>query len=388
MVWIFLSPDFPPNYHLFPWHFRQGGGVSAGISAVPASSLPPHVSQALSWYESVGDLHDTEAVIVAARRIAERFGTPHGVDSFNEYWLPLEAAVRETLQIPGPKPADLPAFQQKSLMKAFFQKAGIDPIPGQVAQDLLDVERFVATHKLPIIAKPDKGVGASATFKIASPQDLSHFQKAFRSGYLLEKYITGTIQTYDGLVDRSGRIVFAGSLEYSRGVAEVVSEDTDIFYWVQREIPPDLAKIGPRIVEAYNLRAQFFHFEFIRSSEDGRLYPLEVNMRPPGYPTLDLFNFAYDIDLYRLWAEVIWSYPVEAPTQASYYACYIARKQQIGYLHTHEEVLRRLDSRLIYHAPTNPLFRAAMGDYHYVIRTPDREEMLELAYFAQKRLTL
>lgn len=388
MVWIFLSPDFPPNYHLFAWHFRQLGGTAAGISALPAHLLPPQVAQSLSWYESVPDLHDTEAVIAAAQRIAERFGGVQGVDSFNEYWLPLEAVLRDALNIPGPKPADLPAFQQKSQMKAYFRKAGIEPIPGQVVRDFADVEAFVEQYRLPVIAKPDKGVGASATFKLTTVEDLRHFQKGFRPGYLLEKFITGTIQTYDGLVDAAGRILFAASLEYSRGVAEVVSEDTDIFYWVQREMPSDLAEIGPRIVQAYELRARFFHFEFIRSSDDGRLYPLEVNMRPPGYPTLDLFNFAHDCDLYRLWAEMIHGHGSFISSPASYYACYISRKDTIGYLHTHEEVIRRLQPCLLYHAPTNPLFRAAMGDQHYIIRTPDKEEMLELAYFAQKRLTL
>ncbi|MCS6894924.1 MAG: carboxylate--amine ligase [Bacteroidia bacterium] len=388
MVWLFLSPEFPPNYHLFPWHFRNMGGISVGIGSTLHSHLPPHVLQSLHWYEHVPDLHDADAVIAAARRISGHFGQISGVDSFNEYWLPLEAIVREALQIPGHLPAHLPDFQQKSRMKEYFRRAGINPIPGQVVHSFADVQAFVKEHGLPIIAKPDKGVGANATFKIATPEALKHFQTSFRSGYLLEKFITGAIQTYDGLVDRSGRIVFAASMEYSRGVAEVVSEDTDIFYWVQREIPSDLAEIGPRIVQAYNLRAQFFHFEFIRSSENGRLYPLEVNMRPPGYPTIDLFNFAHDADLYRLWAEVIHDRPISPLPPAKYYVCYISRKNHIGYMYSHEEVLRRLEPVLIYHAETNPLFRAAMGHHHYIIRTSEREEMLEFAHIVQKRLTL
>lgn len=387
MVWLFLSPDFPPNYHLFAWHFRELGGTSVGIGGPNFQDLPLHVVQALHRYVGVGDLHATDAVIAAARTLAHEVGPIAGVDSFNEYWLPLEAAIREALDIPGPRPADLPAFQQKSHMKAYFQKAGIDPIPGRVAESFADVEAFVQTYGFPVIAKPDKGVGAASTQKISTEEELRRFQTTFRPGYLLEKFITGTIQTYDGLVDREGRIVFAASLEYSRGVAEVVSQETDIFYFVQREIPADLAEIGPRIVQAYGLTTRFFHFEFIRSSE-GRLYPLEVNMRPPGYPTLDLFNFAHDIDLYRIWAQAVHGQSVGPLPKAAYYACYIARKNTIGYEHTHEMVLRRLGDRLLYHGPTNPLFRAAMGDYHYVIRTPDFTEMVELATYVQKRLTL
>lgn len=387
MNWLFLSPEFPPNYHLFAWHLRQRGGLPVGIGSPPFTELPPYVAQSLVRYAGVGDLHQTEAVVAAARTLAHEVGPFAGVDSFNEYWLPLEAILREALDIPGPRPKDLPAFQQKSEMKTYFAKAGLTPIPGRVAQDFADITTFVEEHGFPIIAKPDKGVGASSTLRIASEEELQQFQTTFRPGYLLEKFITGTIQTYDGLVDGEGRIVFAACLEYSRGVAEVVSQDTDIFYFVQREIPADLCEVGPRIVQAYDLRTRFFHFEFIRSLT-GQLYPLEVNMRPPGYPTLDLFNFAHDVDLYEVWAAMVLGQPVQALPSPAYYACYIARKNSIGYEHDHEAVLRRLGDRLLYHGPTNPLFRAAMGDYHYVIRTPDLAEMVELATYTQKRLTL
>ncbi|MCS7189560.1 MAG: carboxylate--amine ligase [Bacteroidia bacterium] len=387
MVWLFISPEFPPNYHLFAWHFQKLGGTAIGIGGVPFHELPPQVAQSLNFYVGLEDLHDTEKVIRTAYELQNQVGKIEGVDSFNEYWLPLEATIREALNIPGPRPSDLPTFQQKSQMKLYFQKAGIEPIPGKVAQDLKDVGEFIAEHGLPIIAKPDKGVGASSTVRIGTIEELRRFQTTFRPGYLLEKFITGTIQTYDGLVDREGRIVFSASLEYSRGIAEVVNQDTDLFYFVQRDIPDDLAQIGPRIVEAYGLKMRFFHFEFIRSSE-GRIYPLEVNMRPPGYPTLDLFDFAHDIDLYYIWAACVLEKPINSLPPAHYYTCYIARKNNIGYEHSHEAILRKIGSRLLYHAPTNPLFRAAMGDYHYVIRTPDFREMIEIADYIHKRLTL
>jgi hypothetical protein len=385
--WLFLSPEFPPNYHLFAWHLKEMGGVSVGIGATPFHLLPPAVQQSLTLYRAVEDLHDTEAVLVAARELSHAVGGLDGVDSFNEYWLPLETEVRQALDIPGPRPQDLPAFQQKSLMKAYFQKAGLQPIPGQVSHSFADVEAFVERYGYPIIAKPDKGVGAGGAIRIGDPTELKRFQQTFRPGYLLEKFITGTIQTFDGLVDWEGRIVFCASLEYSRGVAEVVTKDEDIFYFVHREIPPDLSTAGQAIVAAYALRAQFFHFEFIREA-GGQLYPLEVNMRPPGFPTLDLFNFAHDSDLYRGWAQLIQTGAAPPFPPAKYYTCYISRKRHIGYAHTREEVLRRLGHALLYHAETIPLFRAAMGDEHYIIRTPSYEEMLELALFTQKRLLL
>ncbi|MCS7298168.1 MAG: ATP-grasp domain-containing protein [Bacteroidia bacterium] len=387
MTWLFLSPEFPPNYHLFAWNLKLLGGVATGIGGPPLHHLPPHVAQSLHHYESVGDLHHTDVVMKAVHALVHAVGPLQGVDSFNEYWLALEARIRDELNLPGPRSADLPAFQQKSMMKTYFQRAGIEPIPGTLAKDFHEIEAFVEKHGFPIIAKPDKGVGSASTYRLSNQDQLQQFRLVFRPGYLIEKFITGTIQTYDGLVDREGKIIFAASMEYSKGVAEVVNEDSDIFYYVQREIPSDLSEIGPKIVQEYGIRARFFHFEFIRSSE-GRLYPLEVNMRPPGYPSIDLFNFAHDIDLYKLWAAVILGQPIDPLPPPKYYACYISRKHSIGYSHTHEEVIRRLQPKLLYEAPTNPLFRAAMGDHHYVIRTTDKDEMLELASFAQKRLTL
>jgi hypothetical protein len=85
---------------------------------------------------------------------------------------------------------------------------------------------------------------------------------------------------------------------------------------------------------------------------------------------------------------MILGHPIPPLPSAAFYACYISRKSTIGYEHSHESVLRRLGDQLLYHSPTNPLFRAAMGDYHYVIRTPDFTEMVELATYVQKRLTL
>ena len=82
-------------------------------------------------------------------------------------------------------------------MKAYFQKAGLQPIPGQVSHSFADVEAFVERYGYPIIAKPDKGVGAGGAIRIGDPTELRRFQQTFRPGYLLEKFITGTIQTFE-----------------------------------------------------------------------------------------------------------------------------------------------------------------------------------------------
>ncbi|MGQ9864421.1 MAG: ATP-grasp domain-containing protein [Bacteroidia bacterium] len=386
MRYVFLSPDFPPNLHLFAWHLRNYGGEAIGISHVPYESLPPQVQQSLNSYYYVSDLHNTQEVQDIVAHIASAHGLIDGIESFNEHWLELEAVLRDQVGCPGFRPEDMPAVKQKLRMKDFFTQAGALAIPGIQAHRPQEVEDFIAEHGLPIIAKPNVGVGASRTYKLTTPGEVERFLQNFTSGYLIEKFIAGTIQTYDGLVDREGNIVFAASMEYSRGVAEVITGDGDIFFYVQREIPPDLALIGPQIVKAYQLRGRFFHFEFIRSYE-GPVYAMEVNMRPPGYPCLDMFNFAHDMDIYQSWARMVYGYEVYAP-KPPYYCFYVSRKNTIGYAFTHADVVEKVKPWLILHDQVNPLFRNVMGDEMYILRGPDKEVLLEKVLYIQRRLLL
>ena len=78
----------------------------------------------------------------------------------------------------------------------------------------------------------------------------------------------------------------------------------DMYYWIDREIAPDLDALGRHIVRAFGVRERPFHFEFFRLP-DGELAALEVNMRQPGGLTVDMWNWTSDIDFYRAWAEVI-----------------------------------------------------------------------------------
>ena len=51
-------------------------------------------------------------------------------------------------------------------MKKLFQKAGVPVVPGAVIKTDEDVDKAVKEIGLPMIAKPDNGVGAAATFKL------------------------------------------------------------------------------------------------------------------------------------------------------------------------------------------------------------------------------
>ena len=85
---------------------------------------------------------------------------------------------------------------------------------------------------------------------------------------------------------------------------ETIRDELDNIYHNQVEIPDDLMEVGLRAVRAFDIRNRFFHLEFFRM-EDNRLVALEVNMRPPGGWSLDMFNYASDISVFDLYSKMI-----------------------------------------------------------------------------------
>jgi hypothetical protein len=167
---------------------------------------------------------------------------------------------------------------------------------------------------------------------------------------------------------------------------ETVNEDTDLYYFTLRKIPPDLEQAGRRVVRAYNIRSRFFHFEFFRT-EDDKLYGLEVNMRPPGGLTTDMFNYANDIDIYYEWANIIVHNRFSARYTRPYYCGYIGRKWNLNYVHSHEEIMERFGKQIVHFEELSGIFSKALCNFGYVVRTPNKDEILSMVNFIQKKVT-
>jgi hypothetical protein len=201
---------------------------------------------------------------------------------------------------------------------------------------------------------------------------------------VVEEFVPGRLFSFDGLTDAEGRIVFHTAHAFSRGIMETVSGDEDLAYHSLREVPADLEEAGRRAVGAFPLRERFFHFEVFRTLRDGRLVALELNARPPGGLTTDMFNWASDVDVYRAWASVIVRGGAAVAASRPYHCGYAGRKRGKRYAHRHEEILATFGRVLVHHEPIDSAFRAAIGDYGYVARSPDLEEVLAVARYVQE----
>lgn len=384
MNFVYLSPHFPPNYSLFCERLRELGVNVLGLADEPYELLSVQLRSALTEYYRVGDMHNYDELLRALGYFTHRHGKIDRLDSHNEYWLESEAALRTDFNIFGLHRQDMPRIKRKSLMKQTFLKAGVPVARGRVVRTLREAQKLAKETGFPLVAKPDVGVGAAKTYKIHSQVELENFfSEKPVVDYIMEEYIQGEIITFDGLTDRDGNLVFSSSMKYSQGIMETVNDDTHVYYYTLREIPQDLEDMGRRVLKAFDVRERFFHFEFFRDPQ-GKIIALEVNMRPPGGMTTDMFNFSNDIDIYREWANVIVHNHFAAQPSRAYHCAYIGRKFNQVYARSHEQILAEFADRIVHHENISGVFSAALGDYGYLVRSPDLSEIHIMADYVHK----
>jgi hypothetical protein len=385
MNFVYLSPHFPPNYYLFCVDLQQLGVTVLGLADEPYDLLRPELKAALREYYRVNDMHNYDELLRALGYFTHRYGKIDRIDSLNEYWLESEARLRTDFNIPGLQVADMQRIKRKSVMKQVFAKAGIPAAHGRVVKNFADARRLIQETGYPVVAKPDIGVGAAKTYKIYNETELEQFfaQKPVVD-YIIEEFIDGIICTFDGLTDRSGNPVFYTSHQYSQGIMETVNSDDNIYYYSLREIPPDLEEAGRRVLKAFDVRERFFHFEFFRNPQN-QIVALEVNMRPPGGMTTDMFNYACDVDVYKEWANIIVHDKFTSDYTRKYHCSYIGRKFNRSYAHTNEEITAAFGDKIVHQEAISGIFSAALGDYGYLVRSPDLAEIHEIAQYIHQQ---
>jgi hypothetical protein len=386
MNFVFLSPHFPPNFRNFCIQLRQAGANVFGVADEPFEGLPYELREHLTYYYRVSDMHNWDELCAAMHFFQNGWGKIDRLDSMNEYWLGHEAGLRSDFDIPGIKRDTIDRMKRKSLMKQAFIDAGLNPARGRVCRTGDEVRAFIREVGFPVVAKPDMGVGAAATYKLENEGDIERYlrEKPDWVEYILEEYLTGQVVTFDGLVDANGEPIFLSSLRYSRGVMEVVNEDSDIYYYTVREIEPELRKAGLATLKAFDVRERFFHFEFFMY-DDGSVRPMEVNMRPPGGFTVDMWNYANDFDAYRVWAEMIVHGSKPRINDWKYFVNYVGRKDHIGYRMNYDEVRHTFRDMLVMEARMPDAFSRALGNHFFLVRHTDFQPIISAAEAIEAR---
>ena len=383
MNFLYFSPNFPTYGWKFCRYLKENGVNVLGIGDSDYDSLQPELKDALTEYYRVDDLQDYDQVYRATACLIHHHGKIDKIRSNNEFWLITEARLRVDFNIDGIRYPEIMDHKQKSRMKAFFKKAGVDCAEYCLPETFADGKAFTDKHGFPVVVKPDDGVGACDTYTLRNESEMADFfaQKP-NVQYIMETFIDGHVETFDGITDRNGDIVFCASQIYHQSLMDTVVNDDCIMYHTEPEMAADIRKAGTAIVKAYGIKDTFFHFEFFRTTDKKtgktKVMALEVNMRPPGGMITELYEASHDVNIYKVWADTLVKGKPEGDMSQKRFAAYASRKFRFNYLYTHEAILAKYGDHIMEHMPIEGITARAMGDYVYLLYADTPEEINEI----------
>lgn len=380
MNFIVISPNYPQNFQEFTVSLVKKGFNVLGIGNESYDELSDKIKNSLKEYYKVSDLHNLDEVKRGVAFFFHKYGVIDRIESQNEYWMELDSQLRTQFNVPGLKIDDLSKTRKKSEMKKLFEKANVPIVPGFLVKEKSDIKKGVKELKLPLIAKPDTGVGASATYKLENEKDVLEFESKFnpKIHYFLEPFITGDIITYDGLLDQKGDIVFESGMVYSATPLQLLTKEKDIAYFVTKDIDPKLRDLGRTIINQFEMKERFFHLEFFRL-EDGSYITIEYNNRPPGTYLVDMYNYAYSRSLFDDYADIVNGDNFIQKEDNGKECLAITRRFEIDYVVSEQELYERYNSNIVTRLENPLVFRDLQGDVTYVILADSKEQRSEIA---------
>ncbi len=154
---VFISPHFPPQYHRFCQQLKQAGANALGIGDAPYDALPVEVRNSLTEYYRVERMDDYGELVRACGYFTHRYGKIDRIDSLNEYWLGIEASLRDDFNVFGVRSCDIGMIRRKSEMKEKFREARVPVAAGRVVRSLDEARLLILETGYPVVAKPDAG---------------------------------------------------------------------------------------------------------------------------------------------------------------------------------------------------------------------------------------
>ena len=382
---IFISPGFPRNYEYFCAALAENGATVLGIGDEPYDELSGSLKASLTEYYKVGSMENYDEMVRAVGFFTFKYGKIDWLESNNEYWLETDAALRTDFNIvTGQKTPDMEKIKHKSAMKAFYKAAGIPVARYHLVDTLENGLKFVEKVGYPVVVKPDNGVGAEATYKLENEEQLRAFYAGgWATQYIMEEFIEGEICSYDSIINSDGVPLLETGNITPVSIMDLVNEKGDTFFYIVKELAPDVRAAGRACVSAFGVRSRCTHLEFFRLTKDhpalgkkGTIVGLEVNMRPSGGFTPEMINYACSTDFYRDWADMVCFDRLTLPDYPKkYFAAHYGRRKEHSYRYSHEEIMSRWGENVMESGVLDPALATAMGDIFYIARFETEEEM-------------
>ena len=256
-------------------------------------------------------------------------------------------------------------------MKEYYQKAGIATARYHMVDDLAGCKKFVEEVGYPVVVKPDNGVGASDTHKLASDAELEAFL-AYKAkehpdvAYIMEEFVRAEVNSYDAIIDANGNPIFEAGNVSPMSIMDIVNDNDNSIYYIIKDLPDDTRAAGRAAVKSFGVKSRFVHFEFFRMTEDqtsmgqkGQIVALEVNMRPCGGFTPDMIAFG----------------GTDMPVGEHYYCPFAGRRDGKHFVYSHEQLMQKYQANMRMVDRIPDALSGAMGNQMYVATFSTFEEM-------------
>lgn len=391
MNFVFISPNFPKIYSHFVKSLNERGVTVLGIGDEPFEQLNQELKDSLAEYCCVSDMSNLRWMKNTISYLTWKYGHLDFIESNNEWWLFSDSFLREHAGVEnGFLPNEMDKIKFKSHMKSYFQKAGVKVSRYIMADTLENSKLFAEKVGYPLFAKPDCGVGANATYKINTAEELKLFhEKNLSEPYIIEEFIDGYIISFDGICDNDGNVVVAFQEIFPKPIAEIKIEDSDLYYYANVDMPDSFRKMGENVVKTFGVAKRCFHIEFFCLVEDrpglankGEIIALECNMRSPGGNTPDLLQGAMNASYYDVYADIITKNKTEIDLNKEHFvAISVSRKNRFKYVQSVKQIQDKYINNLFEHGYYPEGIREAMGDEFFFGKFKTIEEALSFQKF-------
>jgi biotin carboxylase len=390
---LMVSPGYPTEINYFTRGLAVHGARVFGIGDQPERDLPQLVREHLAGYLQVTSLLDDATVVKQVR--AWKAAQPlQQVECLWEPGVILAARLREELGVPGQDVAQATLFRDKDAMKQAVAAAGIRTPKHQRATSAAECQRAAEQIGFPVIVKPIAGAGSADTFQVNSRLELDAVLA--RAGHVrevnVEEFIDAVEYTFDTICIK-GKIAYWNICLYrprplTARQEEWISPQTVVLRDVDADHLAGGREMGRAVLKALGFQTGFTHMEWYRKANGETVFG-EIAARPPGARTVDLMNYASDIDLYAGWAEAVVHRRFSTKLERRYNAAIIFKRAQgTGHIR-HIEGLDRLQARFGAHiaavellpigAPRRNWLLTLVSDGFLVVRHPDLQTTLDMA---------
>lgn len=317
----FIAPRFLENTLNYVRAFASHDEVTLSlISEDPESSIPDSLRPRVAGHYRVSQCLDAEQLTAAARAITRGVGKIDRLaGALEQLQLPM-AEVRDALGIEGMSARVARNFRDKDRMKDVLRAHRVPVARSALAQSTRDLRAFIELVGLPVIVKPQAGLGARNTHRISTTEELvalvsSGAGPSPEAPAQVEEFVRAREHTCETVTIR-GQVVWRSGTRYFPTPLEVL-ETPWIKYCVLLPREPDLpefanfsaineaalaALLGDEATSAAG--TALTHMEwFLR--HDGSSLVNEVGARPPGAQIMPLMGLAHDTNFFVDWAGLI-----------------------------------------------------------------------------------